>query len=276
MFKFIKSNKMFIFFLSIVIGFIGFVGISSIIESSSEVPPVVENPEPPKDNGNDEPIKEKKELEINSFTGNFSDSKNTILFKWKITENDARINKVEIYKDNLYLQSVTNKSSVEYPIQSNGITTGANTFTLRVTTEAGHVVEKEITVQVDYLFDVSMTSQFVDNNLGKGVLLSITYSYHKKTPVGIPSLYMDTTLMGYYQHHYLERKTTRLENDYEKTTAYYFMTFDQTNQTNVTWDVHYNFASVGVTENDVIVRDISNIEYESEDIQLPSMESNGE
>lgn len=273
MFKFIKENKVFVFFLSIVIGFIGFIGINALNKDENDNPPIfVESPEEP----DDLPIDETKELVIDSFTGVFTDVKNVIQFKWNITENDARIKKVELYKGNRLMQEVTGLVHVDCSIEEDSITTGSNEFTLKVITDKEAVIEKTVTVNVDYVFDVVKTSQFVDNNLGKGVLLSITYRYHRQTPVGIPNMQMTTSLNGYYEHRYLEQNTTHLSNGYEKTTAYYFMSFDQTDQTNVTWNIEYNFISVGEKEYDVIVKDMSNIVYDTNDILLPSMESDGE
>lgn len=271
MFRFLKSNKVFSIFLTIIVSFIGFLGFNSLRYKEGELPPgfVVETPTPEEPN---EETPSSKPLEINSFTGSFSDSKNMIILKWKVTENDARIEKMELFHNSELLEVVTRKTSFECPLLMNGITTGDNEFTLKITSEEGQIIEKTTTVSVNYVFDVTKTTQFVDNNLGRGVLLSITYRSHQQTPVGLPELSMETTLTGYYQHRYLERVTTPLINGFEETTVYYFMTFDQTDQTNVTWNVKYDFVSVGVLEDDVIVRDISNISYETQEILLPSMQ----
>lgn len=269
MFEILKNNKVFSIFLTVIVSFIGFLGFNSMKYKEGELPPsFIEEPSIPYD-PEETPIS--KPLEINSFSGTFSDSRKMILLKWKVTENNARIEKMELYHEEELLEVVTKKTSFECPLFMEGITTGDNEFKLKITSDDGQVVEKIITVFVDYIFDVTKTTQFVDNNLGKGVLLSITYSSHKQTPVGIPELSMKTTLSGYYQHRYLERKTIALTSGFEKTTVYFFMTFDQTNQTNVTWNVNYDFVSVGEHEEDVIVRDISDIDYETQDILLPSM-----
>lgn len=272
MLNFFKNNKTFTIFLTLIVGFIGFLGISSIQIESGDIPPgFVEEPLPP--SVENPPVT--KPIEINSFSGSFLDSKNTIALKWNVTENDEQIETIELYREDQLIEDVTDKTGYECPIQAYGITTGLNNFTLKVTSTDGEIVEKTTTVNVNYIFDVSKTSQFVDNNIGKGVLLSITYSHHKQTPVGIPVLSISTTLQGYYQQRYLERETTPLTSGYEQTTVYYFMTFDATDQNNVTWNILYDFASVGIQEEDVIVRDITNINYETQTILLPSMKGQG-
>ena len=75
---------------------------------------------------------------------------------------------------------------------SNDICTGYNEFEVILYYDNGMAVTSNTTVFVDYIFDITSSRLLIDNNVGKGYLYSISYIYNTNTPVGYPTLEIDT------------------------------------------------------------------------------------
>lgn len=256
MVDFIKRNKIFctcMSFLMIVMITLG-AGIF-IKRNSGEELPILFDPS------------DKKEPVISLFTGNFYDESNTLTLAWDYETYRHKFNKVELYfQDELIQKFNQTDKSFEVKINEYGITTGDNLFTLKLYYDQGEIAEKTANVFVDYIFDISMNHQPVDNDLGKGYLLTIKYSYNSVTPVGIPTLTVDTPL--WYKWHYIDKKTVDLGNGYLETEARYMLNFKEFPDEDIYINLSYNFESVGVRESYSIQENLSTLTYDTTKFHL--------
>lgn len=244
MIEFIKRNKVFtgcLMFLGSVACVLVILNIVQSVKGSHE--PVIPDVFPPQQ-GNHEPF-------ISDFTGNFSDETNTVELNFSYEMSNHTFLKTEIVHNNTVIQELDqNAHSLSLPIHLNNMTTGNNEFELRVYYDEGIVMNKTVNVFIDYVFDIVTSHQLVDNNLGKGYLVSIKYHYSSTTPVGIPRVNANSTIKSPWSMSFVDKKSTPLQGTYMEVEAFYMIYFEQEPDQEITWDLSYVFESVGVRYND--------------------------
>lgn len=259
MIKFIKRNKVFSLLLSFcLVMIVGLTGLNIVKvetgETPSILPPVILPP------------KEKEEPVVEDFSGVFIDDENSIELSWKYSLHGHHFVKAEIYRDSELVEDVSKKINTQLPIHLYDMKTGNNEFELRVYYDNGMVVTKTTTVFIDYLFDIQMKHQLVDNNLGKGYLISIVYHYNASTPAGVPRVLANTTINGDWSLNYLGKNSKQLREDYLEAESFYFIGFNSETDQEITWNISYVFDSVGVRKNDTFTEKLDN--YYTEDINI--------
>lgn len=259
MIDFIKRNKVFTICLFLCVSII--IGLSTIalINRFTDVPPVTLIP-PVKD------PEEQKDPVISNFTGNFIDDDNVVELSWKIEMNKHRLLKIELYRNSELIEECTNKTSTQLPIHLYNLTTGNNEFEIRLYYDEGVVLSATANVFIDYLFDVQMNHQLIDNNLGKGYLITIKYSYNPSTPVGVPRVNVNSTYQNSWDFKYLGNQTTELRANYVQMESYFLIGFDDVSNDEVTWNIAYIFDSVGIRYNDTFTEEI--VDFITDNIDL--------
>ncbi len=197
------------------------------------------------------PDEELIDPEFSLFKGNFNDENNTIFLTWDYQLNSHSFQKVELYHEDMLIGTYYDERQIEMPIFDYNICTGYNEFEVILYYDNGMAVTNTTTVFVDYIFDIHVDHQLVDNNLGKGYLLSITYTYNTNTPAGYPSLLIDTNYTKdfrktwkWYQLPQIERNA--FINDYQIIKVNYFIELEEFIDSEVEWTLHFKFDSVGV------------------------------
>ena len=267
MLEFIKRNKIFsgcFVFCALMIILLSTLVLIKDINGDNEVivlPPIIHDDE------------QLKDPEITLFTGSFDDDSNTIHLTWDYQINNHTFQKVEIYKDEALVKTLYSDRSYDISIFDNGISTGDNKFELQLYYDNGVIVAKEIEVFVDYVFDLQANYQLMNNNLGKGYLLTFTYSYNTITPVGVPFQNatkistVDKTPM-YWSWKYISWESNQLEGNYQKTNVYYFISLDSIPNQEITWELDIKLDSVGVRFEDTFTENPSNVTPIIVDIKL--------
>jgi len=211
--------------------------------------------------------------EISLFTGTFNDDSNTIHLTWDYQINNHTFQKVEIYKDEQLVKTLYSDRSYDVSIFDYDISTGDNNFELQLYYDNGIIAAKEIEVFVDYAFDLQANYQFVDNNLGKGYLLTFSYNYNTVTPVGVPLqnatkiTTKDKTPM-YWSWKYITWESNQLVKDYQNTKVYYFISLDSIPNEEITWELDIKLDSVGIRYDDSFTENPSNVTPITVDINL--------
>lgn len=252
MLEFIKRNKMFsgcfIFCLLVIVLLTSLILIKDINGNSDiiVIPPI----------RNDEEVT--KDPEVTLFTGNFNDETNSIHLTWDYNMNNHTFQKVEIYKDNTLIKTLYSERSYDVSIFDFGISTGDNKFDLHVYYDKGIIVAKETEVFVDYVFDLETIYQLVDNNLGKGYLLTFSYCYNTITPVGVPlqnatKISTEDKTPVYWKWNYLTWQSETIDSSYQKTKIYYFISLDDIPNEEIVWKLDVKLDSVGVRFEDEFV-----------------------
>ena len=269
MIEFIKKNKLFISSLSVLLAVIGFLGFQILSADSQEGTSIIEIPEleDPNDPANEEPGNETpvvthKPASIQNFQGTFNDENNTITLSWSLNQNDSIIEKAELYNKDTLIADVTHNLVYEIPIDFYDITTGSNIFRLEVTLENEDPIYAETNVMVDYVFDVAMNHELTENEYGKGVLLTIQYTYHPLTPVGVPSL---SITRGQLVNQVIYVGTTEnvQNNEFINSETTYFVPLSEAGI--IDWDCRYSFASVGLSFDHLVHEEITE-DFIGEDI----------
>lgn len=256
MFDFIRRNKGFSIFFSfclvIILLLCGLLGLKTlnIDENILVLPPIIQ------------PNKELVDPEFTLFKGEFRDDNNTIYLTWDYQLNSHSFQKVEVYHDELLIGTYYNERQIEIDMMSNGICTGNNAFEVVLYYDNGMAVTSSTNVFVDYIFDIQTSHQLMENNLGKGYLFSIVYKYNINTPVGYPTLSVDTNYSSEFgkvwqwnQLSQIERET--LENDFQQIRMYYFIQLQEFVDEEIEWKLDFKFNSVGVRHEVEFVENLS-------------------
>lgn len=211
---------------------------------------------------------EKTDPQISLFSGEFHDDEDSISLIWDYQMNDHAFEKLELYHGETLINTFTNEMETTISIFDYGLVTGSNTFELRLYYDEGIVVNVQTEVFVDYVFDIEMKAQAVDNNLGKGYLFTIEYQYNTNTPVGIPVIHINSSLSSSWDASYIGRKMQNRQGNYQSVIAYYMVYMNDLPNEEVTWDLSYDFRSVGVRVNDSYRENPQEAVFSTEDIQV--------
>ena len=267
MFDFIRRNKVFslcfsfclsiILFLSVLLG----LKTLNVDENILVLPSIIY------------PNKELVDPEFTLFKGNFNDENNTIFLTWDYKLNAHSFQKVEIYHLENLIGTYYDERQSEFSIMDDNICTGYNDFEVILYYDNGMAVTKETTVFVDYIFDIQASHQLVDNNLGKGYLVSLEYTYNTKTPVGYPILEIDTNFSSEFRKTWQWKQLpqiirTPLANDFQKIEILYLIQFQDFIENDVNWELEFKFDSVGVRQKHAFVENLSTLEPYTEEIKL--------
>ena len=267
MFDFIRRNKVFSIFFSFCLILILFLSTllslkSLNLEGNILVLPSILNPD-----------KNLIDPEFSLFKGEFNDESNTIYLTWDYQLNSHTFQKVELYHDHSIIGTYYDERQIEIPIMENNICTGYNEFEIVLYYDNGMAVTKDTTVFVDYIFDIHTNYQLIDNNLGKGYLLSITYTYNTNTPVGYPTVDIDTNYLSEFRKSWkwnqlseIERIT--LDNNFQKIQMYYLIQLSDFIDQDVEWTFDFKFESVGIRHEVEFTENPSTLEINKEDMTL--------
>lgn len=267
MFDFIRRNKVFslcfsfcliiILFLSVLLGLKTF----NINENVLVLPSIIN------------PNKELVDPEFTLFKGNFNDEKNTIFLTWDYQLNSHSFQKVELYHEDELVGTFYDERQIELSVLSHNICTGYNDFEVVLYYDNGMAVTNNTTVFVDYIFDIETFHQLIDNNLGKGYLVKVTYVYNTNTPVGYPLLEIDTNYSSEFGQSWKWKQLsqivrTPLINGFQKIEMFYMIQFNDFIDSDVTWELEFKFDSVGIRHKEEFVENLSAIEIYKENIKF--------
>lgn len=218
------------------------------------------------------PNKDLEDPEFTLFKGNFDDEKNTIFLTWDYQLNSHSFQKVEIYHENQMIGTYYDERQIDVPILSNNICTGYNEFEVILYYDNGMAVTSNTTVFVDYIFDITTSRQLIDNNVGKGYLYSISYVYNTNTPVGYPTLEIDTNYSSAFGKAWKWNQLpqivrTPLTSDFQKIQIDYLIQLQDFVENDVEWKLDFKFNSVGIRHEVEFVENLSTLEIYTEDIE---------
>ncbi len=170
--EYVRKNATFVGLLLIFIGAsIGF-GIYMLIQQT-------ENPEVPIPDITDRPIDEPA---ITSLEGNYGHDA-TVYLNWTIDRANQELTSVKLYQDDRMIggemKELTSFAMAQSIYQ---FPPGECKFVLRAEFAGGKEVSKEVSVFINYILNVNMETEPVDD----GLMLKLTYSYNESTPVGVP------------------------------------------------------------------------------------------
>lgn len=267
MLEFIKRNKMFsgcFVFSALMIILLSTLVFIKDINGDNDViviPPIIHEED------------EIKDPEITLFSGSFDDDSNSIHLTWDYQINNHTFQKVEIYKDEKLIKTLYSDRSYDISIFNNDISTGDNNFELQLYYDNGIIVAKEIKVFVDYVFDLQASFQLMNNNLGKGYLVTFSYSYNTITPVGVPiknatKIATASKTPMYWSWKYINWESNLLKGDYQTTKVYYFISLDSIPNQEITWELDIKLDSVGVRFEDTFTENPNTVTPITVDIKL--------
>ena len=218
------------------------------------------------------PNKELVDPEFTLFKGNFDDENNTIFLTWDYKLNSHSFQKVEIYHENQMIGTYYDERQINIPILSNDICTGYNEFEVILYYDNGMAVTSNTTVFVDYIFDITTSRLLIDNNVGKGYLYSISYIYNTNTPVGYPTLEIDTNYSSAFGKVWKWNQLpqiirTPLNNDFQKIQIDYLIQLSDFVENDVEWKLEFKFNSVGIRHVDEFVENLSTLEVYTDDME---------
>ena len=152
------------------------------------------------------------------------------------------------------------------------VSTGYNEFEVILYYDNGMAVTSNTTVFVDYIFDITTSRQLIDNNLGKGYLYSISYIYNTNTPVGYPTLEIDTNYSSAFGKVWKWNQLpqivrTPLTSDFQKIQIDYLIQLQDFVENDVEWKLDFKFNSVGIRHEVEFVENLSTLEIYTEDIE---------
>lgn len=273
MMNYIKQNKIFSVIMAVLLSVI-FVLSFALIRGEMLSLPDEEAPEvivePPVDSQEPNitnpvtPIASK--ALIKNFFGTYHEDTHMIALSWKVIKNYSNIQSIHLYRDDVYIADVTNATSYELPINMYGVSTGPNLFQLKVDLEDEEDSFSSCYVTLDYVMDVVKDYQFVNNSLGKGMLLRLNYNYNKQTPVGVPQIKVTTTAPGDVMITHISTTEAELGSGYINATTTYFLDTSYLPEQSASWSIHYSFISVGVNIEMFISEDLSEVEYSEEEM----------
>lgn len=280
MIEYIKKNPIFLSMLCLLTITIGLLtGQAFFVPDEPTIiePPVIDKPEP---STPEDPIVVNKKAEIKNFTGSFNETSNMIQLNWELAENNSVVQHVDLYVQGILVAEVTDLNRYDVPISFYEIATGSNAFELQMSIESEtKPLSYPISVSVPYIFNSSTKNVFVDNNLGKGLLLTLTYKSNERTPVGIPTIQVKTDATALVDVRLINTNSESMGFGYSKNTVVYFVDLSNYALQNTTWTIDYSFASVGIDIDDIVVADLSNVEFITDNMfeeQKPPVEEETE
>lgn len=253
MIDFIRRNKVFTFCLTICL--IVIVGLSTLIvlkennmnENILVLPPLLNQPV-------------EKDPEIHMFKGEFNEENNTVFLTWDYELNRHSFQKVELYHDETMIQTYYDERQCEVSIFEYELSTGSNNFELVLYYDNGMAVTKEANVFIEYIFDIVINRQLIQNNLGQGYLVTIDYAYNSNTPAGYPELSVKTNYSSYWEWKQLGIERQTYVNNYQGVKMYYLISLDQIPNQEISWELNFKFNSVGIRKETSFVENPTELE----------------
>lgn len=180
---FLKKNGFFVFLFIVMLFIIIALGIYIYVSNHNE------NSPPPEGQGPivNKPKDEKKDAEITTFEGEYNQITRNMRVSWRCAEHDDKINKITLYLNNNYIDDVTSFSYYDFFKDTYGYPTGNNEIKLVVNLDNGKVIEKKITVFVNYLISASQSVKQTNTSMQ----LTLTYVYEKARSIKVPSITTD-------------------------------------------------------------------------------------
>lgn len=271
MMNYIRHNKLFTSIMAVLTSVIFVLSIALIqgkeIEPSTpDIPEVIH--ELGNENNNPVPtIPIKNKALIKNFFGRYDNNNHMISLSWSLSKNNSVINSIHLYKDETFIADVTNASSYEMPNNMYGITTGPNLFQLKVDLEDEEDFVATSYVNLDYVMDVTKSYKFIDNSLGKGMLLQLDYVYNTNSPVGVPKINIKTTVAADIAVSHISTNENPMPGSYVFGSSSYFLDLSHFPEQSVSWEVKYIFESVGYNVESFITEDLSKVEYDETEIE---------
>ena len=233
---FIKKNKFFMTLLAIMI----------IITAALVVYDVqkwYKSALPNEDNKEEEVQKPSEETTaITSFTGDYQrlQSGNLLYVQWNYSEAKDKVESVYLTLNDGNPIDVTNNRYYEFIQNVFAFPTGNNVLKLSLNLESGKVIEKEITVFVDYLISAQQTA------LRKNEVVEVTleYVYGASNPVEVPKILI--TSMGNSIAPKVEYMDTVKENQgtYTKAITKYRFTWEKEEQVPESMNLRWKFNHI--------------------------------
>ena len=266
MFEFIKRNKIFsgclLMCITVIVILSGMIFIKNITgnENILVIPPIVDE--------------DKKDPEISLFSGGFNDENDQIHLTWDYQLNEHIFLKVEIYRNDELIKTLYSDRSYDVSIYDYDISTGDNEFELHLYYDNGMVVTKTCEVFVDYVFNIQIDYQLIDNNLGKGYLLVLNYDYNPKTPAGLPNdsiTYITTadSTKTYWRWESLRtHNITDLSSGYQHMEVYYLIHLDKFIDQSITWELSFRLDSIGVRIDQIFTDNPANVNPIVENMEI--------
>lgn len=229
--KFLKKNSGFVLLLLLLLCITSSLGVYTVLKNRDVSTPEITLPQ------EKEPVSEN--AEIRDFTGTYNRASGQILFRWEITQNNAEISNIHLYHNDNDLLNVTSYSSYDLPREGYAIPTGDNSFTLKLTQEDGKVIEKKITVFVDYVVTME---QVVTQAVNK-TKITLVYQYEKRHPVNEPQMILLDDSIGFAYLRYVGTTMNEKDGLITAKTTYEF-TWNETPVNFETFSVRWSFKDI--------------------------------
>lgn len=177
--KFLKKNKYFVLLLALILCITGGLSIYTLQKKL-----------PKKQGGSNAPVNEvkpeedNKTAEITGLTANYDRKGKQIRVSWSYSEHKSKVERVDLYLNNVYVGNVSNMSYYNLPQNVYGFPTDQNNIKLVLTLEEEMTVEKETQV---FVYHVLTAKQEVEQS-EHSTKVTLQYEFNKDHPVEIPKI----------------------------------------------------------------------------------------
>lgn len=174
---YIRKNIVFVILLSILLLITIGAGIFLWMDHQASLPAPAPAPSP-------DPVVEEVETSISSLEGSYSKN-GEVQLTWSIYQGTHTVSSVRLFYGDKDLAGEL-KALTSYSLSQSlyQFPTGNTTFTLKAVLDNQEVITKEVTVFIDYIVDMNMTSEQSENTL----TIHLTYRYDDANPVSIPRI----------------------------------------------------------------------------------------
>lgn len=201
--EYIKKNKIFTFLIVVLIISIFFLIVQFFNRNTSSV--ILNNRE-----------NEPTSVSIDEFSVSINPSLD-VVFHWQLIHGDEKVEKVEIYHNDVLFQDVSDKAMYSTALFATGLHTGNNEFTLKVSLDTGEVLEKSTYEYIDEVlgFQISNTRE------GNILRYTVAYYYDQDAPVSAPQVSIDYREKVNMLLRFVSNTQVSQENDYILMNAIY-------------------------------------------------------
>lgn len=178
---YIEKNRIFVFFVGFILILIIFFLFTFLIDYAKT------NQEHNANKPTPVPNETIKTTEVTDLKSSYSKSSNEVNISWKIKKNDSIIQSVALYEGETYLADINGLSSYTLPLNIYKFNTGRNEFKIIITLDDGSKIEKSISQDIPYVFNVNTTLEKVIGGYQVKVRYSYAQNMEVKTVPGITS-----------------------------------------------------------------------------------------
>lgn len=242
--NFIKNNKIFI--VLFIAYAIMIVTLSYFLISGNKDPLVFWN--------NDDKYTENNIAYLN---GVFNEERMSIDLNWNIELANGKIEKYEIYQNEVLLREGINASSAVLGMKTFDLSTGNNKFDLKVTLNDGSILSKSVYVYVDEVFDFEVR----ENIVGMSIRYNLTYTYDDRNPVSPPLIHVYESDQP-ISLNYIDASQVSKDGHYITMNAIYELNYENIETGHYVIDVNFEFVNYNLIFPKTSVIDVIGVDYE--------------